>query len=39
MFLGKAYQEFAPTLVADSIVVVRGRVCARDDGMNIHANS
>jgi DNA polymerase-3 subunit alpha len=39
MFLGKAYQEFAPTLVADSVVVVRGRVSARDDGMNIHANS
>ena len=39
MFLGKAYQEFAPALVADSVVVVRGRVSARDDGMNIHANS
>jgi DNA polymerase-3 subunit alpha len=39
MFLGKAYQEFAPTLVADSVVVVRGRVSARDDGINIHANS
>ncbi|MDQ1513985.1 MAG: polymerase subunit alpha, partial [Microbacteriaceae bacterium] len=39
MFLGKAYQEFAPALVADSVVVVRGRVSARDDGLNIHANS
>ncbi|GAA4740962.1 DNA polymerase III subunit alpha [Amnibacterium soli] len=39
MFLGKAYQEFAPGLVADSVVVIRGRVSARDDGMNIHANS
>ncbi|HEY0374654.1 MAG TPA: DNA polymerase III subunit alpha [Amnibacterium sp.] len=39
MFLGKAYQEFAPALVADSVVVVRGRVSARDDGINIHANS
>ena len=29
MFLGKAYQEFAPALVADSVVVVRGRVSAR----------
>ena len=39
MFLGKAYQEFAPALVADSVVVIRGRVSARDDGLNIHANS
>jgi DNA polymerase-3 subunit alpha len=39
MFLGKAYQEFAPGLIADSVVVVRGRVSARDDGMNIHAQS
>jgi DNA-directed DNA polymerase III (polc) len=37
MFMGKAYQEFAPALVADSIVVVRGRVSMRDDGMNLHA--
>jgi DNA polymerase III subunit alpha len=39
MFLGKAYQEFAPALVNDSIVVVRGRVATRDDGMNLHAVS
>ncbi|WP_244857849.1 DNA polymerase III subunit alpha [Agromyces archimandritae] len=39
MFMGKAYQEFAPTLQADSIVVVRGRVSMRDDGMNLHAFS
>jgi len=38
-FLGKAYQEFAPGLTADSVVVVKGRVSARDDGMNIHAQS
>ncbi|GAA4154399.1 DNA polymerase III subunit alpha [Gryllotalpicola daejeonensis] len=37
MFMGKAYQEFAPALVADSIVSVRGRVSMRDDGMNLHA--
>jgi DNA polymerase III, alpha subunit len=37
MFMGKAYQEFAPAMVADSIVVVRGRVSMRDDGMNLHA--
>jgi DNA polymerase III subunit alpha len=39
MFLGKTYQEFAPALAADSIVVVRGRVATRDDGMNLHAVS
>jgi DNA polymerase-3 subunit alpha len=39
MFLGKTYQEFAPDLANDSIVVVRGRVSARDDGMNLHASS
>ena len=39
MFMGKAYQEFAPGLQADSIVVVRGRVSMRDDGMNLHAYS
>ncbi|GAB3387113.1 DNA polymerase III subunit alpha [Humibacter soli] len=37
MFMGKAYQEFGPALVGDSIVVVRGRVSLRDDGMNLHA--
>jgi DNA polymerase-3 subunit alpha len=39
MFMGKAYLEFAPSLVNDSIVVVRGRVSMRDDGMNLHAFS
>ncbi|UIP58442.1 DNA polymerase III subunit alpha [Agromyces marinus] len=39
MFMGKAYQEFAPALQGDSIVVVRGRVSLRDDGMNLHAYS
>ncbi len=39
MFMGKAYQEFAPALKSDSIVVVRGRVSLRDDGMNLHAHS
>ncbi|HEY0249118.1 MAG TPA: DNA polymerase III subunit alpha [Gryllotalpicola sp.] len=39
MFMGKAYQEFAPALVADSIVSVRGRVSMRDDGLNLHAYS
>ncbi len=39
MFLGKTYQEFSPALQNDSIVVVRGRVSVRDDGMNLHAVS
>jgi DNA polymerase-3 subunit alpha len=39
MFMGKAYQEFGSMLQADSIVVVRGRVSMRDDGMNLHAYS
>jgi len=37
MFLGKTYNEFSPALVSDSIVVVRGRVSRRDDGLNLHA--
>ena len=39
MFLGKTYQEFSPGLTNDAIVVVRGRVSVRDDGMNLHAVS
>jgi DNA polymerase-3 subunit alpha len=39
MFMGKAYQEFSSMLQGDSIVVVRGRVSLRDDGMNLHAFS
>ncbi|WP_443218509.1 DNA polymerase III subunit alpha [Rathayibacter sp. YIM 133350] len=39
MFMGKAYQEFGPALQGDTIVVVRGRVSMRDDGMNLHAYS
>jgi len=39
MFLGKTYQEFAPALTNDAIVVVRGRITMRDDGMNLHAES
>ncbi|WP_425556989.1 DNA polymerase III subunit alpha [Frondihabitans cladoniiphilus] len=39
MFLGKTYQEFGPTLVGDAIIVLRGRVSVRDDGMNMHAVS
>jgi DNA polymerase-3 subunit alpha len=39
MLMGKTYQEFAPSLINDSIVVIKGRISARDDGMNIHAAS
>jgi len=39
MFMGKTYTEFSPMLQADSILVVRGRVSRRDDGMNLHAQS
>ena len=37
MFLGKTYQEFGMRLAADSIVVVRGRVNHRDDGITLQA--
>jgi DNA polymerase-3 subunit alpha len=39
MFMGKTYTEFQHMLQADSILVVRGRVSRRDDGMNLHAQS
>jgi DNA polymerase III subunit alpha len=39
MFMGKTYTEFQPMLQADSILVVRGRVSRRDDGLNLHAVS
>lgn len=39
MFLGKTYHEFSPALVNDSIVVLRGRVNVRDDGVGLHASS
>ncbi|THG33453.1 DNA polymerase III subunit alpha [Naasia lichenicola] len=39
MFMGKAYQEFAPALATDTVVVVRGRVSQREDSMNLHAYS
>ena len=37
--MGKTYQEFGPSLVGDSIVVIKGRVSERDDGLNLHAVS
>ncbi|GGH40333.1 DNA polymerase III subunit alpha [Microbacterium album] len=39
MFMGKTYTEFQPILQQDAILVVRGRVSRRDDGMNLHAQS
>ncbi|BDI22415.1 DNA polymerase III subunit alpha [Herbiconiux sp. L3-i23] len=39
MFMGKAYQEFAPALETDTVVVVRGRVSQREDSINLHAYS
>ncbi|WP_442927757.1 DNA polymerase III subunit alpha [Microbacterium sp. MMO-20] len=39
MFMGKTYTEFSSMLVADSILVVRGRVSRRDDGLNLHGQS
>ncbi|HWM15888.1 MAG TPA: DNA polymerase III subunit alpha, partial [Microbacterium sp.] len=39
MFMGKTYTEFQSMLQADSILVVRGRVSRRDDGLNLHAVS
>jgi len=39
MFMGKTYTEFSSMLMADSILVVRGRVSRRDDGLNLHGQS
>ncbi|MDZ8202631.1 DNA polymerase III subunit alpha [Microbacterium sp. SSW1-59] len=39
MFMGKTYTEFQSMLQADSILVVRGRVSRRDDGLNLHAQA
>ncbi len=39
LFMGKTYAEFGPSLQGDSIVVIKGRVATRDDGLNLHAVS
>jgi len=39
LFLGKVYKEFSPTIVNDAIVVVKGQVGIRDDGINVRAQS
>ncbi|MBC9926913.1 DNA polymerase III subunit alpha [Leucobacter sp. cx-169] len=37
LFMGKSYTEFGHLLVADSIVALRGKINARDDGLSMHA--
>ena len=37
LFMGKSYQEFGHLLKPDSIVALRGKLNARDDGMSMHA--
>lgn len=39
MFMGKTYTEFQSMLVSDAILVVRGRISRRDDGLNLHGQS
>jgi DNA polymerase-3 subunit alpha len=39
MFMGKTYTEFQSMLQGDAILVVRGRISRRDDGLNLHAVS
>ncbi|HPT94959.1 MAG TPA: DNA polymerase III subunit alpha [Microbacteriaceae bacterium] len=39
MFMGKVYQEFSSILIGDSLLVARGRVSRRDDGLNLHAQA
>jgi DNA polymerase-3 subunit alpha len=39
MFMGKTYTEFQAMLQSDAILVVRGRVSRRDDGLNLHGQS
>ena len=39
LILGKTPQEFGARLASDTIVVIRGRVNHRDDGVSLHANS
>lgn len=39
MFMGKTYTEFQSMLQNDAILVVRGRISRRDDGLNLHGQS
>jgi DNA polymerase-3 subunit alpha len=39
MFMGKTYREYSELLVNDEVVVVRGRINMRDDGVAISAFS
>jgi DNA polymerase-3 subunit alpha len=37
MFLGRTYQNYQADLVEDSVVALRGRIQARDEGIGLHA--
>lgn len=39
MLMGKTYQEYARTIEADQVVVIRGRISQRDEGNTLHAYS
>lgn len=39
MLMGRVYQEFGALLHTDVVAVIKGRVVARDDGMNLHAQN
>ena len=39
MFMGKTYREYSEKLVNDEVVVIRGRINMRDDGVAISAFS
>jgi DNA polymerase-3 subunit alpha len=39
MLLGRVYAEFGPSLETDQVLVVKGRVNVRDDGVNVQAMS
>ena len=39
MFMGKTYKEYASILVPDQVVIIRGRISARDEGNNLNAYS
>lgn len=39
MFMGKTYREYAEQLISDEVVVIRGRINSRDDGIAVSAFS
>lgn len=36
MLMGKSYAEYSAKLATDQVVVIKGRVSKRDEGMNLH---